>query len=229
MHKKTINVSRIIPDPDELDVLLEHLEPFRLLMMYYQSAVLEVKTKLEVLNGELALRNNMNPFESIKTRLKQPDSILKKLKKRGIEPTVDNIEKHLHDIAGIRVICSFPDDIYTLAECLSKQDDITVYEKKDYIANPKPNGYRSLHLILDVPIFLTEEKKFMKVEVQFRTIAMDFWASLEHKVKYKKDIKNAQRISIELKQCAEAISIIDQRMQQIKYEIVEDGEFAPSK
>lgn len=221
MEKKMVDLSKILQEPEEIEELLEHLVPFRRLMMQYESAILEVKTKLEILNQELTLQNNMNPFESIKTRLKQPDSILKKLKKRGIEPSVENMEAQLHDIAGIRVICSFPDDIYTLATCLAKQDDIRVCKQKDYIASPKPNGYRSLHLILEVPIFLINEKKYMKVEVQFRTIAMDFWASLEHKVKYKKNIKNAKEISEELKLCAEAIDLIDHRMQQIKREIAE--------
>ncbi|HJA41093.1 MAG TPA: GTP pyrophosphokinase family protein [Firmicutes bacterium] len=224
MDKKSGVISEILNEPNQIDHLMEKMEPFRRLMMQYQCAILEVKTKLEVLNEELTLQNNINPFESIKTRLKKPESILKKMKKQRLSVTVDNIEKNLHDIAGIRVICSFPDDIYTLVDCISKQDDIIVCEKKDYIANPKPNGYRSLHLILEVPIFLTAEKKYMKVEVQFRTIAMDFWASLEHKVKYKKDIKNSDEISKELKQCADIISLIDQRMQQIKYEITENND-----
>ena len=131
------------------------------------------------------------------------------------------IEKNLNDIAGVRVICSFPDDIYTLADYLEKQDDIKLIKKKDYISHPKPNGYRSLHLILEVPIFLTNEKKMMRVEVQFRTIAMDFWASLEHKLKYKKDIDNAQVISQDLCFCAELISQLDGRMQQIRERLEE--------
>ena len=135
--------------------------------------------------------------------------------------SVDNIEKNLNDIAGVRVICSFPDDIYTLADYLEKQDDIKLIKKKDYISHPKPNGYRSLHLILEVPIFLTNEKKMMRVEVQFRTIAMDFWASLEHKLKYKKDIDNAQVISQDLCFCAELISQLDGRMQQIRERLEE--------
>lgn len=155
-------------------------------MMQYECAMLEVKTKLDVLNTELSVQNSRNPIESIKCRIKEPDSIMKKMKRQEIPFSVDNIEKNLNDIAGVRVICSFPDDIYTLADYLEKQDDIKLIKKKDYISHPKPNGYRSLHLILEVPIFLTNEKKMMRVEVQFRTIAMDFWASLEHKLKYKK-------------------------------------------
>ena len=165
---------------------IEELQKFRCLMMQYECAMLEVKTKLDVLNTELSVQNSRNPIESIKCRIKEPDSIMKKMKRQEIPFSVDNIEKNLNDIAGVRVICSFPDDIYTLADYLEKQDDIKLIKKKDYISHPKPNGYRSLHLILEVPIFLTNEKKMMRVEVQFRTIAMDFWASLEPKLKYKK-------------------------------------------
>lgn len=197
----------------------DEIEDFRTLMMQYECALLEVKTKLEVLNKELALKNRRNPFESIKCRIKEPKSIFEKMKRKGIEPTVENIEKHIKDIAGIRVICSFQDDIYMLIDSLIAQDDIILLQKKDYIENPKENGYRSLHLILDIPIFLTKEKKHMKVEVQFRTIAMDFWASLEHKLKYKKQIKKAESISEELKYCAEIISQLDRRMQQIRQKI----------
>lgn len=197
----------------------EYLEPFMHLMMQYECAMLEVQTKLEVLNKELALVNSRNPFESIKSRLKSPESIYGKLQRRNIPFSIENIEKNLNDIAGIRVICSFPEDIYMLVDCMLKQDDIILIEEKDYIKNPKPNGYRSLHLILDIPIFLTGEKKHMRVEVQFRTIAMDFWASLEHKMKYKKDIENADGISEELKYCADLISQLDRRMEQIRNRI----------
>ncbi len=204
------------------DVMMElddSTQPFRELMMQYDCAMLEVKTKLEVLNKELALVHSRNPFESIKCRIKSPESIIGKLERRGLEFSIENIEKELNDIAGIRVICSFPEDIYMLVECLLKQDDIILVAQKDYIKNPKPNGYRSLHLILDIPIFLTHEKKHMRVEVQFRTIAMDFWASLEHKMKYKKDIQNAESISEELKYCADLISQLDRRMEQIRNRI----------
>ena len=197
----------------------EALSEFRTLMMYYECAMLEVKTKLDVLNAELALKKSRNPFETIKCRLKSPQSIIEKLKRKNIEFSVENIEKELNDIAGIRVICSFPDDIYSLVKYLTKQDDIKVIEIKDYIKNPKPNGYRSFHLIIEIPIFLTGEKKPMRVEVQFRTIAMDFWASLEHKLKYKKEINNANDISEQLFYCAELISQLDARMQQIREKI----------
>lgn len=195
------------------------IERYRRMMMQYQCAMLEVKTKLDVLNAELSLQNRRNPFETIKCRIKSPESIREKMERNGWAMTIENVERHLNDIAGIRVICSFPDDIYRLADCLLEQDDITLISRKDYIKNPKPNGYRSLHLIIEVPIFLTDEKRPVRVEVQFRTIAMDFWASLEHKLKYKKHIKKAESISDELFYCAELISQLDGRMQQIREKI----------
>ena len=192
-------------------------------MMQYECAMLEVKTKLDVLNTELSVQNSRNPIESIKCRIKEPDSIMKKMKRQEIPFSVDNIEKNLNDIAGVRVICSFPDDIYTLADYLEKQDDIKLIKKKDYISHPKPNGYRSLHLILEVPIFLTNEKKMMRVEVQFRTIAMDFWASLEHKLQYKKNIPESQAkfLKDELYDCAQQSAALDKRMQNIRNVIAE--------
>lgn len=207
-------------DPENAELLFEQAMPFMKLMTQYRCAMLEIKTKLEVLNMDLSMESDRNPFESIQCRIKKPSSIAEKLKRRGHSLTTENIEKYIHDVAGIRVICSFPDDIFALADKLCKQDDVILVERKDYITNPKPNGYRSLHLILDIPIFLSDETKHMLVEVQFRTIAMDFWASLEHKVKYKKEIGDkAERISEELRQCAEQISQMDLRMQQIRNEI----------
>lgn len=199
--------------------LIEQAAGFTELMMQYRCALMEVQTKLNVLNEEFTMRNNRNPFESIKSRLKSPKSILEKLQRKGFEISVRGIEENLADVAGIRVICSFPDDIYMTAKMLTEQDDIRVLEVKDYIINPKPNGYRSLHLILEIPIFLSKEKKNMKVEVQFRTIAMDFWASLEHKLKYKKSIENAEEISRELQKCAEVSSQLDLRMQALRERI----------
>lgn len=196
--------------------LIERASGFMELMMQYRCALMEVETKLNVLNAEFTMKNNRNPFESIKSRIKTPKSILEKLQRKGFEISVKGIEENLADVAGIRVICSFPDDIYATAKMLTDQDDIRVIQVKDYIINPKPNGYRSLHLILEVPIFLSNEKKNMKVEVQFRTIAMDFWASLEHKLKYKKNIENAEEISKELQRCAEASSQLDLRMQALR-------------
>lgn len=199
--------------------LLVQMKPFRQLMMQYECALMEVATKLNVLDAEFSLEYDRNPFEAIKTRIKQPVSIFGKMKRMGEEITVENIERCLNDVAGIRVICSFPEDIYTIEEMLERQDDITVLKRKDYIKNPKENGYRSLHLILEIPIFLSDEKKYMKVEVQFRTIAMDFWASVEHKLKYKKNIKNPEQIAEQLKNCANTIADVDFRMQAIRHDI----------
>ncbi len=199
--------------------LLESAQPFMELLMHNECALKEIETKLNVLNDEFSLKHNYNPIESIKTRVKDPVSIVEKMKRKGIPPSIENIENTLNDIAGIRVICSFPEDIYAIAEMLIKQDDIVLVSKKDYIANPKPNGYRSLHLIVEIPIFLSKGKKYMKVEVQFRTIAMDFWASLEHKMRYKKNVENADDIAEELKLCSDAINAIDYRMQDIRNRI----------
>ena len=188
-------------------------------MMEYSSAILEVETKLKVLNAEFSQVYNRNPFESIKSRLKSPESIYEKLERKGYPVTLDSIRENLSDVAGLRIICSFPDDIYRLAELFIKQDDIVLVRQKDYIKNPKQNGYRSLHLILDVPIFLSNGKKYMKVEVQFRTIAMDFWASLEHKLKYKRDVGNTDEIVKQLKMCADSIEDLDYQMQKIRDQI----------
>lgn len=216
-EKKKVNKIEQILDEDQ-DMLAE-AKPFINLMMQYKCAIMEVETKLKVLDAEFSQEFNRNPFESIKSRLKSPASIYEKLRRKGYPITVESIEEHLADVAGIRVICSFPDDIYQLAELLTRQDDIIVLEKKDYIKKPKPNGYRSLHLILDIPIFLSHEKKHMKVEVQFRTIAMDFWASLEHKLKYKKNVRDAEEIVSQLKACSDSIEQLDYQMQEIRNKI----------
>lgn len=205
---------------DNKDLILKQTQPFAELMMRYRCAMLEVKTKLDVLNNQLSLDSDRNPFESINCRIKTVSSIVEKLNRKGCEISAGSIEKNLNDVAGIRVICSFPEDIYILADELCSQDDIRLIEKKDYIKNPKPNGYRSLHLIVEIPIFLMTEKKYMRVEVQFRTIAMDFWASLEHKLKYKKNIEgDIDEISEELRCCAEEISRLDLKMQEIHKKI----------
>lgn len=204
---------------ENVESLFVETEPLMELMTRYRCAIMEVETKLKVLDAEFSLAHNRNPFEAIKSRLKSPESIAEKLQRKGLPLTAQSIEENLFDVAGIRVICSFPDDIYHLAELLIQQDDIILVREKDYIRNPKENGYRSLHLILDIPIFLSNEKKHMKVEVQFRTIAMDFWASLEHKLKYKKNIDEADEIGILLKECADSIEGLDYKMQDIRKRI----------
>ena len=198
--------------------ILEKMRPFRELMMQYECAMREVSTKFEVLNAEFSVRYNHNPLEAIKTRLKTPVSIAEKLNRNGKPLSVSSIRENLFDVAGVRIICSFPEDIYLLADCLLQQDDIRLIEQKDYIKHPKENGYRSLHLIVAVPIFLQNEKREMKVEVQLRTIAMDFWASLEHKVRYKKNIPadETERLAQELSECAQISADLDQRMQNIR-------------
>jgi putative GTP pyrophosphokinase len=207
---------RDIFENDRSQFMLENAETFLKLMSHYECAMMEVETKLKVLNSEFSLLYERNPIETIKSRLKKPASILEKLKRKGFPVSVESIEENLFDIAGIRVICSFPEDIYATAELLVQQDDIHEIERKDYISHPKENGYRSLHLILEVPIFLSTGKKFVKVEVQFRTIAMDFWASLDHKLKYKKNLENADYIAHQLKECADIISSMDRKMQEIR-------------
>lgn len=198
----------------------ESVQPFMELMMQYQCAMMEIKTKFEVLDTEMSLGFDRNPIESISCRLKKTISIAEKLKRKGLDVSVENIEKHLHDVAGIRVICSFLEDIYLLADKICCQDDIRLVEKKDYIKNPKPNGYRSLHLILEVPVFFSQETKRMQVEVQLRTIAMDFWASLEHKLRYKKEKDDSVAQTVEeLRVCAEEIHALDIRMQEISRQI----------
>ena len=193
-----------------------YAQPYRELMSYYRCAMMEVETKFNVLNEELSLQYDRNPIETIKTRLKSPESIVEKLQRRGYPLTVESIEENLNDIAGVRVICSFPSDIYQLADALLKQDDIRLIERKDYIKNPKPNGYRSLHLIVETPIFLHDQKRLMRVEVQFRTISMDWWASLEHKIRYKKDLPEMENVNRELFECAEISARLDARMEKLQ-------------
>ena len=194
---------------------------FDKMMMMYSCAIKEVATKLQVLNDELSIMSKRNPIEFIKTRIKKPDSIATKLKKKGLPLSIETIRNHLNDGAGVRVICAFIDDIYKIADMLIAQDDVHLIKTKDYIKNPKMNGYRSYHLIVEVPVFFSDHKEQMRVEVQIRTIAMDFWASLEHQVKYKKDIKDAENIAYELRACADVINRTDFHMQAIRDSIVE--------
>ncbi len=198
---------------------MDTLVGYRELRMMYSCAIREVQTKFEVLDTEFSVRYQRNPIASITTRLKHTNSIIEKLLKNNHYFTLENIETYLNDVAGIRVICSYIDDIYHIADALLAQDDITLIARKDYIANPKPNGYRSLHLIVKVPVFFAECKKDVKVEVQIRTIAMDFWASLEHQLKYKQDIPNEEEIIAELQNCAEVIAATDRRMLNIRQQL----------
>lgn len=199
------------------------LREYDKLMAYYKCAIMEIETKFNVLNQEFSLRYDRNPINGMKSRLKSTFSIREKLERKNLDFTLENIENNLNDIAGIRVICSFHDDVYKLARAFLKQDDITLIEKKDYIKNPKPNGYRSLHLIVSVPIFLEHEKRGMKVEIQLRTIAMDFWASLEHQLRYKKNFQISDEMADELLYCANLSSELDMRMDVLRSAVHEEN------
>lgn len=217
MEEMTFEELMVLKEPEKI---LETAASFQKLLMQYRCALLEVKTKFEVLDNELSINSEQNPILSIESRIKKPVSILEKLQRKNMEVSIYNIEHNLYDIAGIRIICCFPKDIYTLAEKICEQDDIRLIERKDYIKNPKPNGYRSLHLILEVPVFFMNEKKPMKVEVQMRTIAMDFWASIEHKLYYKKKTDGfPDSVSEDLGICAEQLHTIDMKMQEISERI----------
>ena len=195
----------------------EQSRPFRELMSYYRCALMEVETKFRVLNEELSLEGEANPIDAIESRLKSPESIIEKVDRKGIDFSVEAIEEHIDDIAGIRVICSFESDVYLIAEALLRQTDVQLIERIDYIANPKPSGYRSLHLVIAIPIFLYDEKKIMKVEVQLRTMAMDMWASLEHKLASKKEQSaEADRMHANLLECAELSARIDKLMTETR-------------
>ena len=188
-------------------------------VLIYNSALKEIGTKLEILNDEFQHVHQYNPIEHIKSRIKTPQSIVKKLKKHGYESTIENMVKYVNDIAGIRVICSFTSDIYRIAEMIINQNDIKVISVKDYILNPKPSGYKSYHLIISVPIFLSDRIVDTKVEIQIRTVAMDFWASLEHKIHYKFEGDAPEHIKSELIECAKMVSDLDARMLSLNEEI----------
>ena len=189
------------------------------LMCLYRCAIMEVETRLKVLDARFSLECERNPIASISSRLKTPDSIYEKVHRANISPSLNALVDNMHDIAGVRVICSFVEDVYQLVDCLERQDDIQILRCRDYIENPKPNGYRSLHLIVKVPVFLPEGAVDMKVEVQLRTIAMESWANLEHKLRYKKDIEPEllQAIAKELAECAGLSAKLDTRMQTVRY------------
>ena len=211
----------------EIDRLSEHDEEqliesamqLQQVMLLYEAGIREIKTKLDILNDESRISGKASPIDSIKSRIKTPRSIIGKLKRRGYPISLQSMMENLNDIGGIRVICPFIEDIYTVADMLMRQDDLTLIEKKDYIKNPKPNGYRSLHLILEVPIFLSESTKPVRIELQLRTIAMDFWASLEHQLRYKSDVQMPAHISDDLKACADVIAATDEEMQRIAKEL----------
>ena len=200
-------------------------DPVYNMLMNYQCAAMEVETKFNILNNRLSIQGEHNPIESIKSRVKELDSIILKLEKNHWPITIESVEENLQDVAGVRVVCSFVDDIYRIEECFLAQEDVTLVKRKDYIKNPKPSGYRSLHLIVKTPIYTENGKKDMFVEVQMRTIAMDFWASLEHKLRYKKNLnpQTAAQLAKELEACAEESARLDEKMLQIRNRISEDA------
>lgn len=200
-------------------LMTEEMKPWRDLLLVHKFAVEEMKTKLTILDEEFRNIHDYNPIEHIQYRVKKPNSIMEKLDRLNLEPTIENARMHLSDIAGIRIICSFTTDIYRVFDLLKKQDDITIVQIKDYIKNPKDNGYKSLHLLVDIPVFLSSGVVPIRIEIQIRTIAMDFWASLEHKIYYKYRNEAPHGITDKLKICANMISILDERMLDIKNEI----------
>lgn len=207
----------------KMKIVKDIAKPYTVLLTYYECAIDEVETKLNILNKEYSLNTEQNPIDSIKSRVKSIESIVEKAYRKNIPFTIDAIEKNIRDIAGVRVICNFPDDVYKIRDGLLLQDDITLIEEKDYIKNPKPNGYRSLHLIIQTPIFLSTGKKLMTVEIQIRTIAQNCWAALEHQLRYKKNINEKKSISLALKLLAEESAGIDIKMEMLKKRIYKDN------
>lgn len=202
----------------------EGIDSWETMMFLYNSALKEVGTKLEILNDEFVHIHNYNPIEYIKSRIKTPESIVKKLKKGGYESTIENMVTYVKDIAGIRIVCSFTSDIYKLAKMIGRQNDLTVISVKDYMKHPKESGYKSYHMIVSVPIFLSNRVVDTKVEIQIRTIAMDFWASLEHKIYYKFEGNAPEYISRDLRECAEIVSNLDAKMLSLNQAVLEAKE-----
>lgn len=200
------------------------IDSWKEVTLIYNSALKQISTKLEILNDEFQHVHRYNPIEHIKSRIKTPESIVKKLKKHGYESTIGNMVRYVNDIAGIRVICSFSSDIYQIAEMISNQSDISVISVKDYIVNPKPSGYKSYHMLVSVPVYLSDRIEQTKVEIQIRTVAMDFWASLEHKIHYKFEGNAPDRIKEQLVECSRIVSDLDARMLNLNKEIQKLGE-----
>ncbi|MBR4067728.1 MAG: GTP pyrophosphokinase family protein [Clostridia bacterium] len=203
--------------PVEMEALIRDFVDLR---CRYQAALTEVKTKLDILNEEFRVRYSRNPIHHMESRIKAPASIAEKLHRKGLEPTAENAVRHLTDIAGVRVVCAYRDDVYTIAQLLTSQDDIRLLRSRDYIKEPKENGYRSLHLIVEIPVFLSTGKQYLPVEVQIRTIAMDFWASLEHRIRYKVAFTVPEDLNRELFDAAQRIAEVDEDMQRIHNRMV---------
>lgn len=211
--------AELLPAEQYLLAQTATLDEWKRMQLIYNAALKEVNTKLEILNSEFQMAHRYNPIEHITARIKSPDSIAKKLRHQGRALTVENIVRYINDVAGIRIICSFTSDIYQISDLIRKQSDVKVLKIKDYIANPKSNGYTSYHMIVTVPIFLSDMTIDTKVEIQIRTIAMDFWASLEHKMYYKFEGNAPENIRRELKECADLVGFLDRKMLAINEEI----------
>lgn len=201
--------------------LNEDIDSWKTIIFLYNSALKEVGTKLDILNDEFQHVHQYNPIEYIKSRIKTPESIVKKLKRNGYESTIDNMVNYVNDIAGIRIVCSFTSDIYKMVEMIGRQNDLTVVSVKDYIKHPKDSGYKSYHMLVTVPIFLSDRIVDTKVEIQIRTMAMDFWASLEHKIYYKFEGNAPEYISRELQECSTIVSMLDDKMLSLNEAILE--------
>lgn len=198
-------------------------QQYRELMQLYDAAVREVRTKVEILDAEFRVRYARNPIHHIDTRLKSPASIAEKLRRKGLPQTLESIEENLTDIAGVRIVCNYLEDIYHIADLLTRQHDVELVRRRDYIRAPKESGYRSLHLVVRIPVFLSSHTELVPVEIQIRTIAMDFWASLEHQLRYKSDHETTQKLRVRLQKCAEASARLDREMQDIYREINGSG------
>lgn len=202
----------------------KEINDWETVIFLYRSALKQINTKIDILNDEFQQRHKYNPIEHIKSRIKTPESIVKKLKRHGYESNIENMVRYVNDIAGIRITCSFTSDMYLIADMIAKQSDITILSIKDYMKNPKESGYRSYHMIVTIPVFLSDSVIETKVEIQIRTVAQDFWATLEHKIHYKFEGNGPDYITNELKECAKYIADLDKRMQELNNEIQKYGE-----
>ncbi len=205
--------------PNDSEHVFEKEALYQEVMMRYYCAILEMRTKLEVLSGDLSIRYRRNPIEFIESRLKKPSSIARKLKRLGYEVSVESMQANLSDIAGIRVLCAYIDDIYEIARMLARQRDVTIITVKDYIKNPKDNGYRSYHMIVEIPVSFSDSVQPVRCEIQIRTIAMDFWATLDHDMQYKKQVEDSEKIMEELRECADIIHQTDEKMMRLRERI----------
>ena len=202
----------------------KELNDWETVIFVYQSALKQVETKIDILNGEFQHRHKYNPIEHVKSRIKTPESIVKKLKRHGYESSIENMVRYVNDIAGIRISCSFTSDIYLIADMISKQNDLTILARRDYMKNPKKSGYRSYHMLVTTPVFLSDSIIDTKVEIQIRTVAMDFWASLEHKIYYKFEGNAPGYISRDLRECSDIVSMLDAKMLQLNEAIIQAKE-----